>query len=103
MGAGVYRAAGTVDDGRAVVRMRPLHLERNDRTLVLRRAENPDRIDLAQPLVGVGRNARLVGANARLADRIDVVDGSAETDRLDDRRRAGLEAVRRLAIGDAVL
>src|SRR3954467_13011970 len=103
MGAGTNRNAGAVDDGGDVVRMRALHLERHDWTLVLRRAENPDRIDLAQPLVGVGRNGGLVGANARLADRIDVVDGGAETDRLDDRRRAGLEAVRRLAIGDAVL
>ena len=45
----------------------------------------------------------LVRADARLADRIDVVDRGAEPDRLHDRRRAGLEAVRRLAIGDAVL
>ena len=39
----------------------------------------------------------------RLADRLDVVDGRAEPDRLHDRWRAGLEPVRRLAIGDAVL
>ena len=42
-------------------------------------------------------------ADARLADRIDVVDRRAEPDRLHDRRRAGLEPVRRLAIGDAIL
>ena len=42
-------------------------------------------------------------ADARLADRIDVVDRGAKPDRLHDRRRAGLELVRRLAVGDAVL
>ena len=45
----------------------------------------------------------LVRADARLADRLDVVDRGAEPDRLHDRRRAGLELVRRLAIGDAIL
>ena len=40
--------------------------------------------------------------DARLADRIDVVERGAKAYRLDDRRRPGLEFVRRFAIGDAV-
>src|SRR5258708_7117231 len=42
MRTGTHRHAGAVDDGRDVVRMRALHLERNDRALVLCRAKNPD-------------------------------------------------------------
>src|SRR5262249_45119630 len=41
--------------------------------------------------------------NAGLADRVDVVDRRSEADRLDDRRRARLELVRRIAVGDRVL
>src|ERR1044071_3574379 len=66
-------------------------------------AEDADRVDLAEALVRVGDEAALVRLDARLADRADVVERGAEPDRLDDARRAGLEAVRRLAIGDAVL
>ena len=44
----------------------------------------------------------LVGSDAFLADRIDVVDGGAQPDRFHDRRRPGLEFVRGVAIGDPV-
>src|SRR3954468_5115613 len=47
MGTGPHRHAGAVDDGRDVMRMRALHLKRNDGPLVFRRPENLDRIDLA--------------------------------------------------------
>src|SRR5262245_26723369 len=102
MGAGTHRDAGAVDDGGDVVRMRALHLERDDGALVGRVAEDADRVDLAEPLVRIADQAALVRLDARLADRADVVDRGAEPDRLDDAGRAGLEAVRRLAIGDAV-
>ncbi len=103
MGAGAHRDARAVDDGRHVVRMRALHLERDDRPLVLGGADDAQRIDLAQPVVGVVHERRFVAADARLADRSHIIDRGAEPDRLHDRRRAGLEFVRRLAIGDAVL
>ena len=103
MGAGAHRDAGAVDDRRHVVRMRALHLERDDRTLVLGGAEDAQRIDLAQPVVRIVHQPGFVGADARLADRRDIIDRGAEPDRLHDRRRAGLEFVRRLAVGDAVL
>ena len=43
-----------------------------------------------------------MGANPRAADRLDIVDRRGEADRLDDRRRASLESVRRLVVGDGV-
>src|SRR5580700_11904038 len=43
-----------------------------------------------------------MAADARLADRIDVVDGGAEPDRLHDRRRASLKLVWRIAVDDAI-
>ena len=101
MGAGAHRDARAVDDGRDIVRMRALHLERDDRPLVLGGAENAQRIDLAQAVVRIVHEDRLMRGDALLADRIDIVDRRAKPDRLHDRRRAGLEFVRRIAIGDA--
>src|ERR1043165_5636794 len=83
--------------------MRALQLERDDRALLLRGPDDAQRVDLAQALVRVLDNLALVRADARLADRLHVIDRLAEPDRLHDRRRAGLELVRRLAIDDAVL
>src|SRR3979409_2190915 len=103
MRAGPHRDAGPVDDGRDVVRMRALQLEGHDGALLARMAENAERVDLAQPFMRIAHEAALVAPDARLADRLDIVDGGAEPDRLDDRWRAGLEAMRRLAVGDAIL
>ena len=103
MGAGAHRHAGAVDDRRHVVRMRALHLEGDDRPLVLGGAEDAQRVDLPQPVVGVAHQPLLVAADARLADRGDIVERGAEPDRLHDRRRAGFELVRRIAVSDAVL
>src|SRR5262249_57578473 len=83
--------------------MGALELEGNDRALVLGGAEDAQRVDLAQSFVGVVDEGSLVRADARSADRIDIVDGGAKPDRLHDRRRAGLEFVRGLAVDDAVL
>jgi hypothetical protein len=54
--------------------MRALHLERDDRALVTRIADDADRVELAQPLVRVFDQLGLVGADALLADRGDVVE-----------------------------
>src|SRR6516225_982940 len=103
MRTGSHRDAGAVDDRSDVVRMSTLKFERDDRPLVLCGAENAQRIDLAQTLVSVTRQLRLVGADARLADRRDIIDCGTKSNRLDDRGRAGLEFVRRVAVGDVVL
>src|SRR5882757_6305297 len=103
MRAGTHRDAGAVDDGRDIVRVRVLELERNDRTLLLGGADDAQRVDLAQPVVRIGDDLVLVRADARLADRLDVIERGAEPDRLHDRRRAGLELMRRIAISNAIL
>src|SRR5260221_1916589 len=103
MGPGTHRDPRAVDDGRDIVRMGALEFERSDRALVLGGAEDAQRVDLAQALVRVVDEGSLVRADARPADRIDVVDGGAKPDRLHDRGRAGLEFVRVLAVDDAVL
>src|SRR2546428_6487155 len=53
MGSGPHRHTGSVDDGGHVVRMRALHLERDDRALLPRGTENAQRVDLAQTVVRV--------------------------------------------------
>ena len=82
--------------------MGALHLEGDDGPLPRAVPISAQRVDFAQPLLGVGQQIVLMGGDALLADRIDVVDRGAQPDRLDDRRRAGLELVRRVAIGDPV-
>src|SRR6202043_2333151 len=78
-------------------------LEGDDGALLPRAADDAQRIYSAQPLMGIFGELGLVRADARLADRTDIVDGRPQADRLHDRWRAGLELVRRLPIGDAVL
>ena len=56
----------------------------------------------AQPLMRVGRQRRLVRLDALPPEPRHEAHGGAEPDRLDDRRRAGLEAMRRVAVGDAL-
>src|SRR3977135_2906072 len=51
----------------------------------------------------IGDDVVLVCADPRLADRLDVIERGAEPDRLHDRRRAGLELMRRIAISNAIL
>ena len=60
-------------------------------------------VDARQALLGVVGEPRLVRGDPLAADALDVGERRAEADRLDDRRRARLEAVRRLGVGDAVL
>src|SRR6516164_1601894 len=103
MGAGTHGNADAINDGRHVMRMGALEFERNNRTFILGHSENAQRIDFTQPLVGVTEDLRLMRTDARLADRVDVVDCRAEPDRLHDRRRARLELVWRIAIGDVIL
>src|SRR5438477_13122432 len=102
MRPGADRDAGAVDDGGYIMRMGALHLERHDRTLVPCGAENAQRIDFAQPLMGIIEEIAFVRPDALPPDRGDIVDGGAKSDRLHDRRRTGFEFVRRLAVCDLV-
>src|SRR3546814_3898394 len=72
--------------------------EGDDARLLAGGAEDGQPLDLAQALGGVGQQPRLVGGDGVLADGVHVVDGGAQPDRFDDRRGAGLEAVRRLGV-----
>src|SRR4029077_5696279 len=103
MRTGAHGYSGAVDDCRHVVRMRALKFERDDRPLVLRGAEDAQRIDLAQTLVSVAHELCLVRADAQLADGRDIVNRGAKSYRLDDRRRTGSQFVRRVAVSDVIL
>ena len=62
MGDSAHCDARTVDDGRDIVRMGVLDPEGDDRLLVLGGAEDAQRIDLGQPLLGIRDKPRLVPA-----------------------------------------
>ncbi|GJE42658.1 hypothetical protein AEGHOMDF_1830 [Methylobacterium soli] len=92
-----------VDHGGDVVGMRALHLEGDDPTLVLGRADEAHGIHRAQALLGIGREVRLVRGDALAVEAHHEFQRRAEAHRLDDRGRPGLEAVRRVVVGDGVL
>ena len=68
MGPGTHCDPLAVDHGRDVVGVGALHLERNHRSLAARGADQAQRVDFAQPLLGVGQKIVLVGGDALLAD-----------------------------------
>ena len=103
MRAGAHRDALPVDHHRHVMGMNALQFEGDDRALARRIAEDAQRVDGAQPLMRIGLEVGLMRGDALAADRFHVVERGTQPDRLDDRRRAGLEAVRRVVVGDAVL
>ena len=102
MGAGAHSDALPVDYGRDIVRMRALQLEGDHRSFAASRADQTQRIDFTQPSLCVGQKVVFMPGDALLSDRIDVVDRGAKADRLHDRRRARLEFVRRIAVGDPI-
>src|SRR3546814_2451037 len=85
--------------GADVVRMDAVEREGDDAGLLPGGAEDGEPLDLAQALGGVGQQPGFVGGDGVLADGGHVVDRGAKPDGLDDGRRAGLEAVRRVGIG----
>ena len=95
MRPGPYRHPVAVDDGRDIMRVGILHRKGQDRPLVLGLAEDPQRIDAAEPLMSVDRKILFVRPDTVAPDLAHVVERGTETDRLNDRRGAGLEAVRR--------
>src|SRR5262249_6282984 len=103
MGTGPHRDPRAVDDRGDVVGMGTLKLKRYDRPLVLGGAEYAKRIDLAQTLMSITREFRLVIADARLADGRDLIDGGARPDGLTEGGRAGLELMGRVTVGEAIL
>src|SRR5262249_61602311 len=97
------RYASAVDNGRNVMGMGTLHLEGDDCTLVPGGADDFQRIDLAQTVGGIREQRFFVGPDRSTADRVDVIDGRPQADRLYDRRGAGFELMGRGAIGNAIL
>src|SRR5262249_24144682 len=85
------------------MRVRAFHLERDDRPLVRRIANDAQRVDLPKSLVGVFDQSALMPAYARLADRIEVLDRRREPNGLDNGRSRGSELEGALPVGDAIL
>ena len=100
--AGAHRDAVAVQQGRDVMRVGALHREAEHAAAVLRLAEHAQALDLRQPGQRMVGQRRLVRRDGVEADRLHVVDRRAEADRLQDRRRAGLELVRHLGPGGAL-
>ena len=97
----LHRHPVAVEDGAHVMRVGALDVEGDDAALVLGAAENAQPVQLAQPLHGIVEQHVLMRLDPLAADALDIVDGRAEPDGLDDGRRAGLESVRRRGVGDA--
>ena len=70
--------------------------------LSLARAEDAQPVELAEALHAHSRAAHPHAPRCARGRALDIVERRAKADRLHDRRRAGLEAVRRVGIGDAV-
>ena len=73
MGAGAHRDAGAIDDRRYVMGVGAFERERQDRPLAGGGPENAQRVDLAEPLMRIGADAFLMGADAGAA--LDYVEG----------------------------
>ena len=99
MVAGPDGNALVVEHGAHVVRMHALDHERQHAGLLPRRADDAHAVELAHPLGGVGEQLLLPGADGGAPDPLDVLERRAQPDDLRDRRRAGLEARRRLRPG----
>ena len=77
--------------------------ETDDSRLVLRgRPEDPQALDALQDLVGPGDQQPLVTSDGVHADAVEIIDGRAQADGRDDRRRAGLELGRQVARLEAI-
>ena len=88
-----------VDDRRNVMRMRTIHGEGHDTRLAGSGADQVQPLDSRQALMRVAQNLLLMRADRLHADRLHIVDGGAERDRLGDGGRSRLEANGRLGIG----
>jgi len=92
----------TVDDGRDIMGVSTFHDEGDQRPLSPRRSDQPQRVDLAQPPLGVGQKIVLVGSDPLLADGVNVIDRRTQPNRFDDSRCSCFEFVRRIAIGHPI-
>src|SRR6185312_1395049 len=103
MRACTNRNPRAVDNRGDIVRMRTFHLERDNRSFVRRIPDDTQRIDRTKLFVRIFDERTLMGANAHLPYRIDVIERRAEPDRLHDGRRSRLESMRWLTVCNAVL
>ena len=102
MGAGPHRHPCPVNDGCHVMGVGPVHVEGEDGALVSGAAKDAERIDFGQALGGIVPEIGLMGGDVVEADACHVVERRAKADGLDDGRGSGLEAVRRVVVGDVV-
>src|SRR5689334_17884459 len=102
MGPSPYRDALAVNHGGNVVRMGALHFEGDQRSLTSCGADHAQRVDFTQASLGISKKLMLVRRDPFFADRIHIIDRSAESHRLDDCRRTRLEFMGRIAISDPV-
>src|SRR6476619_1646238 len=80
MGAGPDRHPITVEDRADIVGVGALHLERDDRALVLGPAEDAQPIELAKALHGVAEQRVLMRLDTLAADAFDIVACRAKSD-----------------------
>src|SRR5271165_5314501 len=80
------------------MRVRALHRERQDRSLLRRCSDNPQRVDRRQTLMRVGAEGLLVRTDAQSPDSLHIIQRGGKADRLDDGWRPRLEAVRRVIV-----
>ena len=103
MRAGTHRDARAIDHHRHVVRVDAFQIEGDYGSLAGRIAVDAQRIDGAEALMRVVAQVRLMSGNRLAADSFHVFQRRAEPDRLDDRRRPGLEAPDVIDIGSPAL
>src|SRR5262245_23344312 len=103
MSSGPDGHAIAIEDGAHVMRMRAVHVESDDATLVLGMAKNSEPIQLAETTHRIIAEHILVGFDTLATHTLDVVYGGVEPDRLHDSRRAGLEPVGRDGVGHLIL
>src|SRR5436190_3369336 len=99
---GTDRYARSVDDGRYVVRMSAFDIERHDSALIPGAAENAQRVDLGKPRHGIIAQIRLMDGNGIETYTFHVIERGAKANRLHDRWRPRLNAMRRIGVGDVV-
>jgi len=94
--------AGAVDDHADVMGMRALDHEGKDTSLIRGRTDQPEFFHFLHPLGGISQKRAFMGQNIFPAEPVHIIERRAEADGLHDGRRARLETVRRVGIGDPV-
>ena len=89
-----------VEDLGDVMRMGALHIEGDDRPLILGGADDTHTVDRAHPGHGAVHQRALMLHDGDTVMAVDPADRGAQPDGIGDGRRSGLEFVRHVGIGD---